>query len=451
MRWRLGTVRAKLTVLATVLVAAILGVSAVALVVTQRQVLLRGIDESLIQRADNIQVAVRDGVLGARLPTDGDPEDTFLQLITPSGEVVASSANAANLPAAAQPPEPGQREVITTVSGVRLSSGEFRVLLRRLSGTSETVLVVGKNLDDVQESVQVLTASLGIAIPVVILLLAALVWWLTGRVLRPVAAIRAEVADIGGDELHRRVPDPETDDEIAQLARTMNEMLWRVEQATERQRRFVADASHELRGPLTRVRSNLEVATVHPGAVSRDELLAGLLADVTDLQKLVEDLLFLARSEAGQQVVPDVPVDLDDVVLEEGRRLRERGLVRVDLSRVSAARTSGDCGQLARVVRNLASNAERHAASTVTFELREHDGRCELVVTDDGPGIPAEHHDEVFTRFTRLDEARSRDHGGAGLGLAIVHDIVTRHSGSVRIGTATPNGARFVVDLPRTP
>jgi signal transduction histidine kinase len=230
----------------------------------------------------------------------------------------------------------------------------------------------------------------------------------------------------------------------------MNDMLWRVEQATDRQRRFVADASHELRGPLTRLRSNLEVELAHPGALAREELLTGLLGDVADLQKLVEDLLFLARSEAGTFDLPHSPVDLDDVVLDEARRLRDRGNVRVDVSRVSAARTSGDCGQLTRAVRNLASNAERHAKSVVTFQLREQDGRCELVVADDGPGIPVEHREEVFKRFTRLDEARSRDHGGAGLGLAIVQDIMSRHAGDVRIRSGTPTGAEFVVDLPRT-
>jgi signal transduction histidine kinase len=448
MRW-FGTVRAKLTVLATILVAAMLSASAVALVVTQRQVLVQAIDESLVQRADNIQVAVLDGVLGAQLPTDGDPEDTFLQLLGPGGRVMASSANAATLPAAAAPPGPGQREAVTNVSGFPLSSGDFRVLVRRLSGDEGAFLVVGKNLDDVAESVEALTTSLAIAIPLVTALLGVLVWWLTGRVLRPVEAIRAEVADIGGDELHRRVPDPQTDDEIAQLARTMNDMLWRVEQATERQRRFVADASHELRGPLTRLRSNLEVAITHPGAVADEELLPGLLGDVADLQKLVEDLLFLARSEAGSLTVPDGPVDLDDLVLAEAKRLRARGSVRVDVSKVSAARTSGDGGQLARAVTNLGSNAERHATSVVSFELRELDGRCELIVADDGPGIPAEHRDEVFKRFARLDEARSRDRGGAGLGLAIVQDIMTRHSGTVDIESATPTGARFVVDLPR--
>lgn len=447
---KIRTVRAKLTVLATVLVAAMLSASAVGLVVIQFRVLVHAIDESLIQRADNIQVAVLDGTMDAGLPTEGDPEDTFLQLLGPNGEVVASSANAAALPAAAPPPVAGEREAITSVSGIRLSNGEFRVLVRRLNGDEAAFLAVGKNLDDVEESVDVLATSLAIAIPLVTALLGVLVWWLTGRSLRPVEAIRAEVADIGGDQLHRRVPDPQTDDEIGQLARTMNDMLWRVEHATERQRRFVADASHELRGPLTRLRSNLEVALVHPAAVTREELLTGLLGDVADLQKLVEDLLFLARSEAGTNAVPYTPVDLDDIVLDEAKRLRDRGNVRVDVSQVSAARTSGDGAQLVRAVRNLASNAERHAASVVTFELREHDGRCELVVADDGPGIPINDREEVFKRFTRLDEARSRDQGGAGLGLAIVQDIMTRHAGDVHVTSATPTGARFVVHLPRT-
>jgi signal transduction histidine kinase len=121
----------------------------------------------------------------------------------------------------------------------------------------------------------------------------------------------------------------------------------------------------------------------------------------------------------------------------------------VDVTSVGAARTAGDAAQLARAIANLAGNAERHAGSQVTFELREQDGRCELVVADDGPGIPPDQRDEVFKRFTRLDEARSRDAGGSGLGLAIVHDIVTRHAGTVRVEDAPSGGARFVVDLPR--
>ena len=451
--WRLRprTVRSQVTWTATGLVALVLVLSAFGLVAAQQRVLTHGIDEALIQRADNIQRDIVQGTFGSRLPNEGrDPEDSFLQLLDADGSVVATTENAAGLPAAARPLRRGG-EVVATVQDVPLSNGKFRVLARSLAGTTSgpVTLLVAKNLDDVDESVAILKRSLAVAIPVVTGVLALLVWWLTGRVLRPVESIRREVASIEGHELHRRVPAPGSEDEIARLASTMNEMLDRVQHATDRQRRFVADASHELRGPLTRLRSSLEVTIAHPDGVDAVSLSRELLGDTVELQKLVDDLLFLARSESGSLEVPHQPVDLDDLVLEEARRLRERGTVRVDVSAVSAARTWGSADQLTRAVRNLSSNAERHAAQRVTFELREIDGRSELVVADDGPGIAPEHRELVFTRFARLDEARSRDAGGSGLGLAIVQDIVTRHDGWVGVVEHAGPGARFVVDLPR--
>lgn len=449
-RRHLGTVRSRLTLLATVVVAVVLVISAVGLVVVQRSLLTQGIDEALVQRADNIQADVARGAFGGELPTEGDREDSFLQLVDSRGRVVAASANVRTLPAVTRPLAPGSSQVITTDSDVGLSSHEFRVLARSVdSGSATGTLVVAKNLDDVNESVSILKTSLAISIPVVVALLAALVWWLTGRVLRPVEAIRAEVASIQGTELHRRVPVQGSYDEISRLARTMNEMLDRLQRATDRQREFVADASHELRGPLTRIRSELEVGLAHPGTVDPESTFRSLLADATQLQGLVDDLLFLARSESGAIDRPTATVDLDDLVLEEARRLRDSGRVKVDASAVSAARVIGDAGQLGRAIRNLASNAERHATAQVVFELREHDGVSELVVADDGPGIPAEHHATVFKRFTRLDEARSRDAGGSGLGLAIVHDIVVRHRGTIAIRSCDGDGARFVMTLPR--
>jgi len=448
-RRRLSTVRAKLTILATALVAAVLGLSAVGLVLVQERLLRHGIDESLVQRADNVQGDVASGRLVSRLPGEGDPEDLFTQVIGADGAVVGASGNAADLPAVSGPLDPGDRDRILSISGIR-GGDQFRILVRPVETRSGSLtLVVAKNLDDVRESVRVLAWSLAVSVPVATLLLATLVWWLTGRVLRPVEAIRAEVASINGTDLHRRVPVPRTLDEISRLAHTMNQMLQRVEQATEQQQRFVADASHELRGPLTRIRSALEVAMAHPRAVDDETLHEGLLAETAALGQLVDDLLFLARSEAGALGQPTETVDLDDLVLDEARRLRDRSVVRVMTGSVSAARALGDPRQLTRALRNLASNAERHASSTVTFELSEDGDTCELVVADDGAGIPPEHRQTVFERFSRLDGARSQDAGGFGLGLAIVHDIVTRHGGRIEITTQNGDGARFVVTLPR--
>lgn len=436
-------------------VAGMLALSAVALVEAQQRVLTRGIDEALIQRADNIERDVLHGTFGTRLPVEGDPEDSFLQLVDAAGSVVAQSDNVAGLPAATEPLEPDADEVNLTVTGVLDDDAEFRVHARALPNvagrrsTPELTLVAGKNLDDVNESVSILVVSLVVSIPVVTTLLAFLVWWLTGRILRPVESIRREVATIQAHELHRRVSVPTSEDEIARLAGTMNKMLDRLQEAADRQRRFVADASHELRSPLTRLRSTLEVSRAHPDTLDLSELAEELLADTIDLQKLVDDLLFLARSEERAVETARTPVDLDDLVLAEARRMRGRGTARVDVTGVSAARTLGNADELARVVSNLSSNAERHARDRVSFELYERNGVSELVVSDDGPGIAPEHREVVFQRFTRLDEARSRDAGGAGLGLAIVHEIVTRHQGSVEICDRGGSGARFVVRLPR--
>lgn len=447
--WR-GTLRWRLTLLATAIVAGVLVVSAVGLVTVQRRLLTQGVDESLVQRADNIQKDVTRGVYGTVLPSEGDREDSFLQLLDANTRVVASSSNMNARPAVAAALAPGASQVLRTFSDIPLSSHQFRVLARPVrSDGRTTTLIVAKNLDDVNESVSILRTSLAVSIPVVLCLLAGLVWWLTGRVLRPVEAIRAEVASIGGAELDRRVPVDGSYDEISRLARTMNAMLDRVQHATDRQREFVADASHELRSPLTRIRAALELGIAHPEETDPDATYRGLLRDATQLQRLVDDLLFLARSESGVLEVPDTAVDLDDLVLEQARELRAHGTVRVDARAVSAARVRGDAGQLARAIGNLASNAERHADSTVRFELREQNGHSELVVADDGPGIPPGQRAAVFKRFTRLDAARSRDSGGAGLGLAIVSDIVARHEGTIAITSSDGGGARFVVRFPR--
>lgn len=264
----------------------------------------------------------------------------------------------------------------------------------------------------------------------------------------PVEAIRREVASIGGSDLHRRVPAGEGNDEIARLARTMNDMLERVEDASVRQQRFVADASHELRSPLARMRSELEVDLAHSEGADLTATHHRVLAETAGLQRLVDDLLHLARSDAGRVDIRREPVDLDDVVLSQARRLRLSNRIVVDLGQVSAAQVLGDRELLTRAVQNLADNAARHARTRVSFALNEVGGRAVLAISDDGPGIPIDEHERVFERFSRLDQARTYKDGGAGLGLAIARDIIVRHEGTIRIDRDHNPGARLVVDLP---
>lgn len=448
--WHPRSLRARLALLATALVSVVLVVISLALVHVQQSLLMRGVQEALVQRADNIAATVMASGLVSELPTEGDREDSFLQVLAPDGEVSAASANVRGSRAVVKPLAGGVGDRFGFVRLPRLSAHRYLVLRRSVTtGSTHHTLVVGKNIDDVQESVDILRTSLGAGVPVVVVLLGLLLWSITGRALGPVERIRAEVAGIGLDELHRRLPVPPRGDEVARLAETMNAMLERVQLASDRQLRFVADVSHELRSPLTRIRSSLDVALAHPLLVPSRQTLEEVGADASYLEQLVDDLLLLARSDAGMATPPAHSVDLDDLVLAEALRLRGRAQVTVDTSAVSAARTTGASREISRLVGNLADNAERHATSTVSFGLRELDDACELIVADDGSGIPPEHRAAVFTRFARLDDARSRESGGSGLGLAIAADIVKRHGGSVRIEQGSPTGARVVVLLPR--
>ena len=233
------------------------------------------------------------------------------------------------------------------------------------------------------------------------------------------------------------------------VGRALIPTLGRLEESQARQRRFVADASHELRSPLAIIRQHAEVALAHPERTDTAKLASTVLAEDTRMQRLVEDLLLLARADEGTSAVRRQPVDLDDVVFEVAAGLRQSSPLRVDTTAVSAGRVAGDQSQLQRMVQNLADNAARHARATVGFGLREDAaGKTKLWVEDDGPGIAEADRQRIFERFVRLDGARARDAGGSGLGLAIVAEIVAAHAGTVTVGTSPLGGARFEVVLP---
>ncbi len=435
------TIRFRITAIAVVLSGVLLAAVSLLTINALRWQLTDNLDEGLGQRADTIAAVVADRPPD-QVSTD---EDLLVQVVDTDGKVLASSANLAGA-APITSTQPGLR-VVTNVPGRNES---FRVLIRQIDSSEGPVsLIVGINNDDVTEPATILSRLLAILVPAAVLLLGALVWWLTGRTLRPVERMRIEIAEITASNLGRRVAEPATGDEIDRLAHTMNDTLDRLEGAILRQQRFVADASHELRSPLTRIRSEIEIgiATGEPADQATRE--RSVLDETINLQHLVDDLLQLARSDEGLADSEFDPVDLDDIVLREARRLRERARVVVDTRSVSAAHISGDARQLTRAVRNLLDNAERHASSTATITLAEVDGQVRLTVADDGDGIPLEARQLIFERFARLDDARTRDAGGTGLGLAIVRDIIQRHGGTVTLdsGPAT----RFVVALPLLP
>ncbi len=406
------------------------------------------------QAIDITSIITTRGHLPYHLPIAGD--ETAAQIVGAGGAVVSSSRNVAGQAAMANlRPGPGaQRTVTGVVLHLRrltqvdldldarfvVAAAGFRTA--RLTGT----VLVADSLGAADHAVTLVELALAIALPILALLVGLLVWILTGWSLRPVELIRSEVDELSATDLYRRVHEPAVQDEIGRLARTMNALLTRLEHSNERQRQLVADVSHELRNPLAALRAQLEVVTAHPDGGSL-RLLEGSLVEVVRMSRLVEDLLTLARLDEGVLTLHLGEVDLDDLVLVHAARLRSRGTVRVSVAGVGAARLRADEAQLDRVVANLADNAGRHAVSRVEFAVRLLANSVRLTVSDDGPGVPPADRQRVFGRFVRLDSARTHEDSGAGLGLAIVREIVSAHGGTVWIDGDAP-GARFVVDLP---
>jgi signal transduction histidine kinase len=324
--------------------------------------------------------------------------------------------------------------------------GPWRVVAVSADAAGEPVVVfVGASLEDVGGTLATLRTSFAVFVPLLVGLVGLTTVIVVRRALRPVDTMRGALADITAHHLDRRVPTPTTDDEIRGLAEAMNDVLDRLEAAQMRERQFVADASHELRSPIAAMRTQLEVALAHPESAGRDEVLADALRDTVRIEALASDLLTLAALDARGPVVA-TEVDLAELVVDDldDRRRGEGPPVSVDLA--PDVLVHGNRAQLARVVRNLLDNAQRHAASAVGVKVARDGAWAVLTVSDDGAGIPTADRDRVFERFTRLDGARARDAGGAGLGLAIVREVVEAHGGSAAVGG--DHGAVLTVRLP---
>jgi len=446
-----ATVRSRTTLIAAVVVALALLAAAAALLATLENALVRSGDSSARTRAGDLVQLSRAGALPQSLPVPREEE--FALVIGADGAVVAASPGQSPFQQVKDFQPTGVEPEVRTVSQVLEPYGsereDYRVWAQRAESAPQGTytVYVGYSLESVTETMSTIRRALSIGLPALLLLLGVVTWILVGRALRPVESIRSEVADISGGALDRRVPVPPTRDEIARLATTMNAMLDRLQTANELQRRFVADASHELQSPLASFRTQLEVARAHPDGTDWDELVTALLADSAQMERLVRGLLFLARSDEGAPPPAHAPVDLDVIVLEESRRLRPTAGIRLVTERVSGAPLAGSRDELTGMVRNLLENAVRHATTTVTIELGLADGGVRLIVRDDGPGVPADEREHIFERFVRLDAGRSRGFGGAGLGLAIAREVAHRHGGSIEM--AEGEGAVFVVDLPK--
>jgi signal transduction histidine kinase len=441
---RFQSVRVRTTVGAGAIVAITLALAGWLLVTALRSSQIESVDRNLELRALDIESLLDSGASPQTVAVESD-EDGFVQILDGDRRVLASSGNIEG----EDPIAVGPSDSTRTQRIPNLDERQFRVRNHLTDRDPQTTIVVGINLEDVEATGGFVRRALLVGLPLLLLTMAAMIWFVVGRALHPVEAIRREVAEIGGRDLDRRVPVPAARDEVGRLADTMNSMLDRLEEANDRQARFVSDASHELRTPIAVIRHELEIALRGDGS-DWSEVASDVLEEDLRMQRLVDDLLLLARrdTDVAPHDLTTMPlVDLDDVALAEAHRVRSSKVVRT--GGVSAGQVRGDPDQLGRVVRNLVDNALRHAASTVEIHLDAANGNVHLIVDDDGLGVDEPDRARIFERFGRADESRTRRHGGAGLGLAIVTELVAEHSGTIDVAESPQlGGARFTVTLP---
>ncbi|GAA0992171.1 MULTISPECIES: sensor histidine kinase [Streptomyces violaceusniger group] len=466
MRKVFGSVRARAALGATVVVAVALVAAGIAVLQVLRSDL--GAQARLKAQVDAREVAskIAAGVgygslkLDESVPVQVVDEDGRVRAVSEDLEAVTGTGSASVNPVAAV----GERDDDTgdddsgagkVSSGEEYGDGSARVdgetadyvwaAVEATDPSGEDVTVyAGAPLATERGAVTTVRDAMLLGLPLLLLVVAAVTWLVTRRALRPVEGIRREMAAItASTDLSRRVPEPGSYDEVARLARTTNETLTALEASVERQRAFVADASHELRSPVASLRTQLEVGAAHPELLDLD----GAVEDVVRLQRLAADLLLLARLDAGERPTGGTPVALDALVREElAQRVADRVPVRDEAAPVAVP---GSRGQLAQVLGNLIDNAQRHARSGVRVAVRDEGRWAVLEVADDGAGVPEAERERIFERFVRLDDARSRDDGGAGLGLAIARDVAVRHGGTLAVRAAPEGGALFELRLPR--
>jgi heavy metal sensor kinase len=438
-------IRTRLTVVFAGLTLVVLVLAGAALLAGFRAEVDRTIDQGLRSRAAAVKA---DPLVEIGAISKGD--ESFAQLIRPDGTIDSSP----NLPGEPLLPP----SVLASIHGGAffdrgVRTIEERVAARLLAAPVEdgSYLVVGMDVEDRREVVARLTVLVAVGGPIVLLALATLGWILAGAALRPVEELRSEAAAISTSEPDRRLPVPDTGDELQRLTQTLNGMLDRVHDALDRERRFVDEASHELRTPLGVLKAEVDLALKEPR--SRDELEAALrsIAKETErLRRLTQDLLVLARSDRGRLPVHRADVDvsslIDRVAAEFGDRAGGEG-VRVRISGADV-RARVDADRVRQAVENLIDNGLRHAGRGGTVEVRaDRDGdRLHLVVTDSGPGFPGDVLHRAFEPFARADVGREGD--GAGLGLTIVRAVAEAHGGSATARNLEGGGAAVTLELP---
>ncbi|NRQ31462.1 HAMP domain-containing histidine kinase [Nonomuraea sp. NN258] len=442
------SIRARLTTIATLIAAAVFTTTSTITLATVPSNLHGTVETRVELAVRRVASEARMGRLPSTLETPQHVQ--LLMVVSPDGRMLAASPGLRGDPGVTDLKAP---RVETVHTGERVLFGlrdepeaQYLVMAIRVRTPSGPVVVYGAaSLSDVHRALKLLYVLVFIGTPLVLLMVAGLAWLTVGFALRPVERIRSELAEITGQDLSRRVSVPDHGDEITDLAATTNHTLDRLERSAETQRRFVADASHELRSPISALRTQLEVANEYPEETDWPATGARALAAAERLTGIIDELLMLARIDAGAVANRRV-VDICRLA-EDQVSLRQGGRVPITPHLCASAPVYGSPMQLDRLLTNLLDNATRHAATRIDLRVTVEDDHVLVSVTDDGHGIPERDRERVFERFTRLRESREKDKGGSGLGLPLSREIATAHGGTLVIVPHEP-GARFVARLP---
>jgi signal transduction histidine kinase len=443
-----GTVRTRVTVIAGVALTAAVLLGLVGLYLLQVSSASRTVQSQLRTYATQIQQSAVGGAFPRPLPDSALDPAAQAQVLTPDGTVLASTRKLVGLPAV-YVLGPGSVTPVRQKAAASVLPGEVSAYGEHTVAAGRPVTIITITATDLRSEInETFARLLVIGVPLLLVLACGTVWLVVGRALRPVERIRGAVTAITHADLSQRVPEPGTDDEIGHLARTMNDMLARLEDAAARQRRFVADASHELRSPLTAIRTGLEVGLAHPDRAPWPEIARRAARQSERLEQLIAQLLELAKADARQIAARRQQVDLAALLADVRSALVAPG---IDIAiRVPAGTAAtGNPEELSRMFRNLLDNAVRYARHRVTVTAAASPDGIVVEITDDGPGIPAAERERVFDRFVRLDASREQASGSAGLGLAIAREIATAHGATIVLAEAEGGGTRAIVRLAR--
>jgi signal transduction histidine kinase len=451
--------RTRTTVIAVVAVAASVVLAGITVIILLGWSLDKATTEDA--RSAGRQVLNEIAKEGARDLTSSDVASTgdsasLIQVLDRTGRPIASDpAISGRPPLTAARPAPGRETVETITMPVNGTDEDYRLVSTGVTGPGGPYTVISaRSLAPVSEASARLSLLLGLAAVPLLAIAALAVYRAVGSALRPVEQMRRTVAEISTRDLNRRVDLPPGHDELYRLATTLNSMLDRLASAQGAQRRFVSDASHELRSPLNTITTALEVSEHHPDAMSTTELLGVVSRETGRLRELVDDLLLLARTDDTTDNPPHAEVDLDDLARDEAERARDGHRPEVEID-TKPAKVSGNPSQLRRAIRNLVDNAREHARNRIRVRTGTDGTSAFVEVADDGPGVPAADRTRIFERFVRRDDARHHGTGAtggsAGLGLAIVAGIAARHGGRAEYAEAPGDdypGAHFRIRLP---